>query len=317
MDTHPQGPIMRQPGAVRMVRADVGDSVDGAAGLYERRQTMNRQRGALVIIGGAEDKRGDMTVLREFVRLAGGGHARIVVMTVATELPVEVGANYIDVFEKIGVEDVRTFDVSSREAADRLSARKAIEHATGVFFTGGEQIRITKLLGGTLVDAALHSGNEQGLILAGTSAGASMMSSTMIVEGAAETNPRIGIVNMAPGMEFIDGVVIDQHFAQRGRLGRLLSAVAQYPHHLGLGIDEDTAVVVRGTEFEVIGRGAVSVVDAGALLFSNLGNLRHNDALALCGVKLHVLPAGYRFLLRERKPDLDPHDRTLPITGEP
>ena len=266
---------------------------------------MNCQSGALVIIGGAEDKRGDMTILREFVRLAGGEHARIVVMTVATERPLEAGANYIDVFEKIGVEDVRTFDVSSREAADRPSARKAIEHATGVFFTGGEQIRITKLLGGTQVDAALHTGHENGLILAGTSAGASMMSSTMIVEGAAETNPRIGIVNMAPGMEFIDGVVIDQHFAQRGRLGRLLSAVAQYPHHLGLGIDEDTAVVVRGTELEVIGRGAVSVVDAGALLFSNLGDLRHNDALALCGVKLHILPSGYRFLLRDRKPDLE------------
>ncbi|PWI57517.1 cyanophycinase [Sulfoacidibacillus thermotolerans] len=266
---------------------------------------MGEHSGALVIIGGAEDKRGDMTILREFIRLAGGTHARIVVMTVATELPLEVGADYIDVFEKIGVEDVRTFDVSSREAADRDSACRAIEKATGVFFTGGEQIRITTLLGGTKVDSALHTAHEKGVVLAGTSAGASMMSSTMIVEGAGDTNPRIGIVQMAPGMEFIDGVVIDQHFAQRGRLGRLLSAVAQYPHHLGLGIDEDTAVIVRGTQFEVIGRGAVSVVDAGALTFSNLGELRNNDALALCGVKLHILPAGYKFSLRERKPNLE------------
>ena len=129
-----------------------------------------------------------------------------------------------------------------------------------------------------------------------------MMSSTMIVEGAAETNPRLGIVQMAPGMEFIDGVVIDQHFAQRGRLGRLLSAVAQYPHHLGLGIDEDTAVVVTGSRFRVIGRGAVSVVDAGVLSYSNLDAAREGDALALCGVNLHVLPAGCRFDLRDRRP---------------
>lgn len=269
---------------------------------------MDGERGPLVIIGGAEDKTNEKKILREFVRLAGGSHARVVVMTVATDLPIEVGAEYIDVFEQIGVQDVRTFDVSSRTAANRLSACKAIEEASGVFFTGGEQIRITTLLGGTKVDAALHTAHERGLVLAGTSAGASMMSSTMIVDGRAETNPRIGIVDMAPGMEFIDGVVIDQHFAERGRLGRLLSAVAQYPHHLGLGLDEDTAIIVRGNELLVLGRGAVSVVDAGALSFSNLGDLRSGDALALCGVKLHMLPSGYRFDLRERTPLVERHD---------
>ena len=263
---------------------------------------MKNERGSLVIIGGAEDKAGEMVILREFVRLAGGVHAKIVVMTVATELPIEVGAEYIEVFEKIGVADVRTFDVSNRGAANRDSSCRAVEEASGVFFTGGEQIRITELLGGTRMDAALHTAHERGLALAGTSAGASMMSSTMIVEGAAETNPRLGIVQMAPGMEFIDGVVIDQHFAQRGRLGRLLSAVAQYPHHLGLGIDEDTAVVVTGSRFRVIGRGAVSVVDAGVLSYSNLDAAREGDALALCGVNLHVLPAGCRFDLRDRRP---------------
>jgi len=258
--------------------------------------------GTLVIIGGAEDKKGDKAILRRFVQLAGGTHAKIVIMTVATELPVEVGAEYVDVFEEIGVADVRTFDVSSRADANRASAVKAMELATGVFFTGGDQLRITTLLGGTRLDAGIQERLESGLVLAGTSAGASMMSSTMIVDGAAETNPRIGIVNMAPGMEFLDGVVIDQHFAQRGRLGRLLSAVAQYPHHLGIGIDEDTALVVRHTEFAVIGRGAVSVVDAGALTYSNLAELKQDDALTLCGVQLHILPAGRRFDLRKRQP---------------
>ena len=266
---------------------------------------MSGQRGPLVIIGGAEDKHEDMSILREFVRLAGGIHARIVVMTVATKLPVEVGADYIDVFERLNVEDVRTFDVSSRAAANRESACKAIEQATGVFFTGGEQIRITELLGGTKVDATLHERHGEGLVLGGTSAGASMMSSTMIVDGTGDTNPKLGIVTMAPGMEFIDGVVIDQHFAQRGRLGRLLAAVAKYPHHLGLGIDENTAVIVNGNELEVIGKGAVVIVDAGALLFSNIDRLQKDDPMALYGVKLHVLPSGYHLLLRERQPDIE------------
>lgn len=275
---------------------------------------MSRTPGQLVIIGGAEDKQGDCTILREFVRLAGGSKARIVVMTVATELPLEVGAEYVEVFDRLGVEDVRTFDVSSRENANAASAVKAIEKATGVFFTGGDQVRITNLLGGTKVDTALHQRHQTGMVLAGTSAGASMMSNTMIIEGEAETNPRIGIVEMAPGMEFIPGVVIDQHFAQRGRIGRLLSAVAKYPHHLGLGIDENTAVRVQDHQFEVIGNGAVTVIDAGALTYSNLEKLSKNDDLALCGVTLHILPAGYRFDLRQRAPILDEHaskaDRT-------
>lgn len=274
---------------------------------------MSGEKGPLVIIGGAEDKHKDMSILRTFVKFAGGAHARVVVMTVATKMPVEVGADYIDVFERLGVEDVRTFDVSSRFAANRDSACKAIEQATGVFFTGGEQIRITELLGGTKVDSALHDRHENGLVLAGTSAGASMMSSTMIVEGDGATNPRLGIVNMAPGMEFIDGVVIDQHFAQRGRLGRLLAAVAKYPHHLGLGIDEDTAIVVRGNELEVIGKGAVVIVDAGNLLYSNLDKLKYNDPLSLYGVQLHVLSAGYHFMLRERKPDIERLTRSEPV----
>lgn len=272
---------------------------------------LNKRPGKLVIIGGAEDKKGDREILREVVRLSGGSHAKVVVMTVATELPIEVGTEYIEVFDRLGVADVRMFDVSTREAANMRSAIKAIEDASCVFFTGGDQVRVTKLLGGTKMDTALHEKHEAGLVLAGTSAGASMMSSTMIVTGDAETNPKIGIVEMAPGMEFIRGVVIDQHFAQRGRYGRLFSAVAQYPHHLGMGIDENTAVVVDGHEFAVIGAGAVSVIDAGELSHSNLEQVRQGDDLALCGIRMHILPAGYRFNLRDRAPILQTdEDRT-------
>ncbi|MBX5437256.1 MAG: cyanophycinase [Alicyclobacillaceae bacterium] len=271
---------------------------------------MSVQPGPLVVIGGAEDKTGECKILREFVRLGGGKHARVLVMTVATELPVEVGMEYVEVFTSLGALDVRTFDVSRREDADRDSAIQFIEDATCVFFTGGDQLRITKLLGGTRVDAALHEARRRGVVLGGTSAGASMMSSTMIVAGESETNPRVGIVQMAPGMEFAAGVVIDQHFAQRGRLGRLLSAVAQYPHHLGLGIDEDTAVVIEQDRFRVLGRGAVSVVDAGQMTYSNLDKVRSDEGLALCGVKLHILPEGYGFHLHSRQPITRWEDRS-------
>ncbi|MDQ0190168.1 cyanophycinase [Alicyclobacillus cycloheptanicus] len=263
---------------------------------------MQKQPGPLVIIGGAEDKQGECRILREFLRLGGGSHARVLVMTVATELPIEVGMEYIDVFKRLGAQDVRTFDVSNRDAANRSSAVEYIRDATCIFFTGGDQLRITKLLGGTRVDAALHDALANGVVLGGTSAGASMMSSTMIVEGDAETNPRICVVDMAPGMEFVDGVVIDQHFAQRGRLGRLLSAVAQYPHHLGLGIDENTAVIMEGRTFRVVGQGAVSVVDAGALTYTNIDSVHDDESLALCGVQLHILPDGFGFHLTSRQP---------------
>lgn len=266
---------------------------------------MREQPGPFIVIGGAEDKRGECRVLREFLRLGGGKTARVLIITVATELPVEVGSEYVEVFTKLGAEDVRTFDVSNREAANRDSAVQFVRDATCIFFTGGDQLRITKLLGGTRIDAVLHDACEKGVPIGGTSAGASMMSSTMIVDGESETNPRISVVNMAPGMEFIDGVVIDQHFAQRGRLGRLVSAVAQYPHHLGLGIDEDTAVILEGEVFHVLGQGAVSVVDAGSLVYSNIDSVQEDEALALCGIKLHILPDGFGFHLRTREPITD------------
>lgn len=257
-------------------------------------------QGQLVIIGGAEDKQGDCKILREFVRRAGGRQAKIVVMTVATELPKEVGDNYIQVFERLGAEQVRVVDTDSREEAEAPETLAAIQEATGVFFTGGKQDRITKYIKGTKLDQLLHQLYAQGLIIAGTSAGASMMSDAMIVEGEAETHPRIEIVETDDGLSFMPEAVIDQHFAQRGRLGRLLSAVAEQPHLLGIGIDENTAIVVSGGQMTVIGEGAVTIVDLQDLIYSNLHNLLKDEGLALCGVKLHILPDGYTFDINSR-----------------
>jgi cyanophycinase len=139
-------------------------------------------------------------------------------------------------------------------------------------------------------------------VLGGTSAGAAMMSSTMIVGGIPEATLRVGMVELGPGMEFLSGVIIDQHFEERGRLRRLLSAVAQYPHELGIGIDEDTALVVDGVKTRVIGSGSVTIVDASSLTYTNIAEsgVHKNDVLALCGIRLHVLPGGYRFDLARR-----------------
>jgi cyanophycinase len=261
--------------------------------------------GALVIIGGAEEKTNESEILKRFVSLAGGSSARIAVIAVASEYPGEVAAAYVDVFTRLGAENVRKLGISNRGHANNLYAVEAIEKATGVFFTGGNQTRITSLLGGTKLDRVLHRRHEEGLVLAGTSAGAAMMSSVMIIGGLTENFFRVGIVELSAGMEFITGVLIDQHFEQRGRLRRLLSAVAQHPHDIGLGIDENTAAVVTDGMLEVIGENTVTVIDAADLSFTNLPNLDENDILTLCGVKIHILARGYRFDLRNREPIIE------------
>lgn len=262
----------------------------------------DQQPGALVIIGGAEDKEGDCTVLREFVRAAGGIKARIAVMTAATSLPGEVGDQYIRVFERIGAESIEIVNTERREDSEREDGIRKVSEATGIFFTGGDQSRIVDLIKGTPLDEVIHQRHREGAVIGGTSAGAAMMPDEMIVGGTSVSNPSVDAVEMGPGMGFLPGVVVDQHFAQRGRLGRLLAALVLQPAVLGLGIDEDTGIVVEGDEFTVIGRGAVTVVDETSATHNNLEGLLHDEPIALCGVKLHILPQGYRFNLKTHQP---------------
>ncbi|MCC5658985.1 cyanophycinase [Nostoc sp. XA010] len=258
----------------------------------------------LIIIGGAEDKKEDCEILREFVRRAGGTKARIVIMTAATELPREVGENYIRVFERLGSEDARIVDTETRDDASSSSALEAVSKATGIFFTGGDQARITSVIKDTELDRAIHKRLAEGAVIAGTSAGAAMMPDKMIVEGDSQTNPRIEIIEMGPGLGFLPGVVIDQHFLQRGRLGRLISALVQEPADLGFGIDENTAMVVTDRQVEIIGEGSVTIVDVKAT-YDNMGEILKDEALAICGAKLHILPRGYKFDLETRQPILN------------
>lgn len=264
--------------------------------------TSRETKGYLVIIGGAEDKEEDCTILREFVRRAGGTKARIVVMTVATGLPEEVGRTYTEVFERLGVESVEILDTAHREDASDPRALETIEQATGVFFTGGDQSRIISNLKDTELDAAIHKRYAEGIVVGGTSAGAAMMPDVMIIEGESQTNPRLEVVEMGPGMGFLPGVVIDQHFLQRGRLGRLLSAIIQQSVVLGLGIDENTAIVVKNNQFKVIGEGAVTVIDLAEITHTNYEQILKDEDLAICGAKLHILPHGYRFDFASRTP---------------
>ena len=258
--------------------------------------------GQVVVIGGAEDRDGEAEILREFVRLAGGARARISIIAAASENAAEIAASYAEVFQRLGAARAHDLKILSRRDADSAEAVAAVERASGVFFTGGNQVRITRTLGGTRLDTLLHKRHAEGLVLAGTSAGAAMMSSVMITGGPPVSTLRAGDVELGPGLEFVPGVLIDQHFEERGRLRRLLSAVAQHPHDIGLGIDENTAAVVSGHRLEVIGAGTVTIIDAGHLTYTNLNELEKDDLLAICGVKIHILPAGYRFDLQNREP---------------
>lgn len=266
---------------------------------------LNKNGGQLVIIGGAEDREGECRILREFVRRAGGVKAHIAIMTAATSLPKEVGDDYTRIFERLGAEEVRVVNTEDREDASKSEYLEIIENATGVFFTGGDQARIISLIKDTELDQAIHKRYAEGIAVGGTSAGAAMMPDIMIIEGDSETNPRVDVVAMGPGMGFLPGIAVDQHFSQRGRLGRLLSSLAQQPAVLGIGIDENTAVIVQGNEFQVLGAGAVTVVDVSEITHDNLDGLLKDEALAICGAKLHILPEGYRFNLETRKPLLD------------
>ena len=248
--------------------------------------------GRLLAIGGAAGS----GLLARFVALAGGPRAVILVIATASADPAELEASHVGDFTAAGAGAVRALRLSTRAEANHAAVPAQLTAATGVFFTGGDQRRITSILGGTRTDSALQSLVAAGsVVLGGTSAGAAMMSGTMIVGGEGNA------VLTGPGLEFLPGVLIDMHFAERGRLNRLLTAVARYPHELGLGIDEDTAILVTGDCFEVLGSGSVTVVDAGAA-----AEIRApaDGPIALAGARIHVLPAGCTFELSGRRPTI-------------
>ncbi len=212
-----------------------------------------------------------------------------------------IEADYQRAFAKLAVQNVRFLKIASRDDAQSQAAEEAAHWATGVFLTGGSQWTIMGWIRGSRFEAAVRRRcADEVLVMGGTSAGAVLMSETMLSTGTSDDDPHAGDIELDPGLGLIRGVIIDSHFAQRGRLGRLLAAISEHPGELGLGLGEDTAIVVDGDQFEVIGKGVVTVIDPGKLEHNNRPKLDPGDAIALVGVTLHTLPAGYRYDLRTR-----------------
>ncbi len=270
---------------------------------------LTEARGKLVIIGGGEERKDNPRILKKFVELAGNASSKIVILTVATDEVEEVGKEYTKVFKSLGAKNIKVVDVSEREDARLEKSIEAIKKATALFFTGGDQIHITSLLGGSPLQKIILQRYVEGLVIAGTSAGAAMMSNSMIINGANEENPRMREVEIGPGMDLIVGAIIDTHFSQRGRYGRLISAIAHFPQDLGFGIDENTAMLVNKDKFEVIGEGAVTIIDGGAMSYTNAPEAEKGENLALVNVKVHILPEGFKFNLHDRCPIIPKKNR--------
>jgi cyanophycinase len=265
--------------------------------------TSRRGRGPLLVIGGAEDPDDDnLHILPYLVGLAGGRRARLLVCAAATEEPTESLRNYQAVFRRIGVAEVHGTPFADRCDGEDPKLLEQLERATGVFLIGGDQLRITSVLAGTPFARRLQERHAtERLLVAGTSAGAAALSSTMIIRGEGGTVCR-SAVELAPGLGYMDDTVIDTHFDRRGRIQRVMAVFAQNPGTIGIGIDGDTAIDVRPTgRFTVLGRGVVFVFD-GRVSHTNAAQVTDRDPLALTDSKVHVLPAGYGFNLKTRRP---------------
>ena len=257
--------------------------------------------GQLVIIGGAEDKLRHRTILTRFISLAGGPEARILIISTASSLGDEATDLYASLFRALGAAEVVSLRPLLREEANSLRAAELVRDATAVFLTGGNQLRLSSVVGGTRLGRAVAERHRHGLVVAGTSAGASAMASHMVAFGAGGATPKQRMTQMSAGLGLLPGVVIDQHFEQRNRIGRLLALVALSPGLLGIGIDEDTAAVVGPSGvLEVIGKGSVTILDP-ARLQTDAYEAKRYRPIMVSGVILHSLPSGYRFDLRRRQ----------------
>jgi cyanophycinase len=266
------------------------------------REEASPRRGCLILIGGGEDRNpdGPRVILREVARHVRGG--KLVLATVASHRPEGYFTEYQKAFADLGLGELVELYVEERSRAGDREKLSVLDDAAGVFFSGGDQLRITSQIGDTGIEAKVRALYERGGLVAGTSAGASVMSDMMLIKGTSKITHRIGDLHMAPGMGLIRDVIIDQHFAERGRFGRLIGAVAHNPRILGLGIDENTAALLEGDLLRVIGSGAVYVVDGSDISYSNIAEARPEQALSMHNMRVHVLSDDDGFNLTTREP---------------
>ena len=258
------------------------------------------QRGWIVPIGGAEEKENDPRILKRFVELCGGSDANIVVIPTASQLA-DTGERYEKLFTGLGAGEVGVLDFDMRRDTEEKNRLARLDQATGIFFTGGNQLRLSTMLGGTPVAQRIRALNARGVHVGGTSAGASILSEHMIAFGKEGLSPTAGSVRLAPGLGLTNRFIIDQHFSQRDRLGRLMAALAYNPYAVGIGLDEDTAAFIRpDNTVEVEGSGSVTVLDAGNLQFSSMAQAGEHDPVCMLGVTIHVLIAGATFNMQTR-----------------
>jgi cyanophycinase len=258
--------------------------------------------GLLIAIGGAEDKTRERVILRHFLEAAGGTDAAIVVLATASEMP-ETGERYADLFYRMHADSVEVLRIDTREHALEVKeeALDLLEYATGLFLTGGSQLKFSSALGGTQIAQAIRQRHQAGMVVAGTSAGAAVLSEHMIALGDSGGTPRRRLVHMAKGLGLAPSLVIDQHFRRRDRLGRLLTALSYNPGLLGVGIDEDTAALFDGSGIlSVLGAGSVTVVDAAGLRYTDSHAVHRGQPIAMMGLKVDVLTAGSHYDLDRR-----------------
>ncbi len=263
--------------------------------------TNDVDRGYIIPIGGAEEKFHNPEILDRFIDVCGGKDARIAIIPTASELE-DTGRNYEKLFRKIGVRHAKVLQMETREDCQSADLISYIEKSDGIFMTGGNQLRLSTTLGGTPVAQAIRRRNAAGVHVAGTSAGAAFMPEHMIAGGDEGSTPSPDMVTMAPGLGLTNNFIIDQHFRQRDRLGRLLTALAYNPFAIGIGLDEDTAAFIRpGDDLEVVGSGGITIIDPTNLSYSSMDRARRGDPVSLIDVKLHILISGGRFELQSRQ----------------
>ena len=257
--------------------------------------------GPVMVIGGAEDKLGERVILSRFVDLAGGDQARIAVISTASSLGDAATELYRQIFSRVGAAKVAGLRPETREEANDPRTVEALNDATGIFMTGGNQLRLSSVIGGTKLGEAILDAHGRGVVVAGTSAGASAVATHMMAFGSSGATPKHRMAHVSVGLGLLVNVVVDQHFEQRTRLGRLLAVVAQSPSLIGLGLDEDTAAVIDANDvLEVIGRGSVTIVDGSDVITDAFQTSGHKPMM-VSNARLHSLPSGYRFDLRARR----------------
>ena len=270
----------------------------------------HQTRGWIVPVGGAEEKEQDPVILRRFVAVSGGAGARIAVIPTASRMS-DTGLRYEQIFRQLGARSARALPFETRSDAERGDWIEALEHATGIFFTGGNQLQLSTILGGTNVARVVRRLNAAGVTVGGTSAGAAILSEHMIAFGQGGATPKAGLASLAPGFGLTNRVVIDQHFRQRDRLGRLLSVLAFNPFAVGIGLDEDTAAFLGPDDvMHVEGAGAITLVDVARLSHSSMAFAKPGQPICLTGITLHILTMGacYNFATREAIPPPPPGD---------